>query len=246
MRFSKSSILFACCLLLGISALAQKPRAHNRGKSTYTRERYKANATRIRGSKAKIICPIFIHSKYPYHGIGVKLGDPFAVTYKYYPNKKWGIAIDAGKASSGLYNRYFIQKFDEYSGKSVRDTVTYLSHRVKQDFIGEVKVLYHFDATKISPGLQVYLGAGWEWKSTNLQYSYTYDTSPPAGGQSRNEIARLSRNRFTQGPQVVVGIEYSYFQMPISAFMEVEYFQDVQADPGWKKFEGGVGLRYVF
>jgi hypothetical protein len=28
--------------------------------------------------------------------------------------------------------------------------------------------------------------------------------------------------------------------------MEVEFFTDVQADPGWRRFEGGVGLRYVF
>jgi hypothetical protein len=48
------------------------------------------------------------------------------------------------------------------------------------------------------------------------------------------------------GPQVAVGIEYSYFSIPISAFMELEYFTDIQADPGWTRLEGGVGLRYVF
>jgi hypothetical protein len=48
------------------------------------------------------------------------------------------------------------------------------------------------------------------------------------------------------GPQVIIGIEYAYFQIPISAFMELEYFMDVQADPGWQRFEGGVGLRYIF
>jgi hypothetical protein len=48
------------------------------------------------------------------------------------------------------------------------------------------------------------------------------------------------------GPQIVGGIEYAYFQLPLSAFMEVEFFTDVQADPGWQRFEGGVGLRYIF
>ena len=43
-----------------------------------------------------------------------------------------------------------------------------------------------------------------------------------------------------------MGIEYAYFNIPISAFMELEYFTDIQADPGWSRFEGGVGLRYVF
>lgn len=245
MRFSKTLILLTISLILGSGAWAQKSR-HRGGKSFYTKERYNANATRVRGSKAKIVCPIFESSKFPYHGVGFKLGDPFALTYKFYPNQRWGIAVDVGKASSGLYNRYYIQKFDEYAEASTADTVTYLSHRVKSDYIGEVKVLYHIDAKVLSPGLMMYVGAGWEWKSTKLQYSFTYDTSPSSGSTVRNEIDRIERSRFTQGPQVVLGIEYSYFQLPISAFMEVEYFQDVVADPGWRKFEGGVGLRYIF
>lgn len=245
MRFSKTLILLTISLILGPGAWAQKSR-HRGNKSFYTKERYNANATRVRGSKAKIVCPIFESSKFPYHGVGFKLGDPFALTYKFYPNQRWGIAVDVGKASSGLYNRYYIQKFDEYAEASTADTVTYLSHRVKSDYIGEIKVLYHIDAKVLSPGLMMYVGAGWEWKSTKLQYSFTYDTSPSSGSTVRNEIDRIERSRFTQGPQVVLGIEYSYFQLPISAFMEVEYFQDVVADPGWRKFEGGVGLRYIF
>src|SRR5688572_24548802 len=149
MRFPKKLILLAFLILSGISVFGQKPRTHNGGKSTYTRERYNVNATRVRGHKAKIVCPIFESSKFPYHGIGIKLGDPFAVTYKFYPDKNWGIAIDAGKASSGLYNRYYIQKFEEYAESG--DTISYLSHRVNGDFVGEIKLLYHFDATKISP-----------------------------------------------------------------------------------------------
>jgi hypothetical protein len=240
MRFSKKTILFLILFLPGILVFAQHPKSK---KSSYTRERYNANAARVRGSKAKIVCPIFVNSKFPYHGLGFKLGDPFAITYKFYPNKKLGIAIDAGKASSGLYNRYYISKFDDYIGDA---DVTYLSHKAKWDIVGEIKLLYHVDASKISPGLQAYAGVGWEFKNVQLQYSFTYDTSPPSGGTVRNEIDRLYRDRFTQGPQVVVGIEYSYFQIPISAFMEVECFQDVAADPGWRKFEGGVGLRYIF
>jgi hypothetical protein len=245
MRFSKTLILLTACIILSTGLQAQSKR-HRTTKSFYTKERYNSKAAHVSRHKAKIVCPIFEVSKFPYHGLGLKLGDPFAVTYKFYPNKKWGIVADVGKASSGLYNRYYIEKFDEYAGSAATDTISYLSHRVKADYVGELKVLYHFDATALSPGLMFYVGAGWQVKSTKLQYSFTYDTSPSVGSGVRNEIDRLDRSRFTQGPQVVMGIEYSYFQMPISAFMEVEYFQDVVADPGWRKFEGGVGLRYIF
>jgi hypothetical protein len=75
-----------------------------------------------------------------------------------------------------------------------------------------------------------------------LQYDYTYK----AGFSDPDKFGRFERTRFTMGPQAVVGIEYAYFKIPISAFMELEYFSDVLADPGWSRVEGGVGLRYVF
>jgi hypothetical protein len=231
--------------MLSAVTLAQRARIYNGGKSMYTRERYKS-APRVRGAKAKTICPIFETSKYPYQGIGIKLGDPFALTYKYYFNQKFAVALDVGKASSGLYSRYFREKFDQYVVVDTFSTsdasIEYYTHKVISDLIGEVKLLYHLDASIISPGLQVYIGAGWEWKNTKLRYDYTYKKS--LGDQDK--FGRFERTRFTMGPQAVVGIEYAYFKIPISAFMELEYFSDVLADPGWSRVEGGVGLRYVF
>jgi hypothetical protein len=113
------------------------------------------------------------------------------------------------------------------------------------DFMGELKVMYHIDANKISPGLQIYFGAGWQWKRTRLQYDYAYNHTP-ANSSPVQEFKSFERNRFTMGPQLVAGIEFAYFEIPISAFMEVEFFTDIQADPGWQRFEGGVGLRYIF
>ena len=212
----------------------------------YTRERYNHAAARVKGAKAKTVCPIFESSKYPYQGLGIKLGDPFAITYKYYANKRFAFVADFGKASSGLYNRYFAEKFYEELDRNTfstgEDSLRYYTHKVISDLIGEAKLLYHIDAKKISPGLQFYIGAGWEWKYTKLQYDFLYRES----ASDPDKFGRIKRTRFTMGPQAVVGIEYAYFKIPISAFMELEYFRDVQADPGWSRVEGGVGLRYVF
>ena len=80
----------------------------------------------------------------------------------------------------------------------------------------------------IAPGLQIYVGVGWQFKNTKIQYDYTYsernDGNPDAFG-------RFDRVRTTMGPQAVAGIEYAHFGLPISAFMELEYFSDVMADP---------------
>lgn len=246
----KKTILLCIFCLFTVLAYAQKSKSHSGSKSVYTQKRYNSSAARVKGSKAKIVCPVFEQSRYPYSGIGIKLGDPFAITYKYYASKNFSIAADLGKPASGLYNRYFREKFDEYQDfdtLSDNATVTYLTHKVKTDFIAEIKLLYQFDAKKISPGLQFYVGAGWEWRNSRIQYDYLYEREPSiTNPEPANTAGTVLRNRFTQGVQGVVGIEYSYFQIPLSAFMELEYFTDLQADPGWRRVEGGVGLRYIF
>lgn len=242
MRVSKL-FLVAVITLAALDAV-QAQRSRNVSKS-----RYHFSTPKVRGNKAKVICPVFDKSQYPFHSLGFKLGDPFALTYKYYPGKRLSFAVDFGKAASGLYNRYFREKFGTYvmqdTFPSAESSLVYLTHRVKSDLIAEAKVLFHVDAKKISDGLQGYAGLGWEWKRTHLQYDYQYSQ----GGnvpEAEDPFGSFERNRVTMGPQVVMGIEYAYFKIPISAFMEVEYFADVQADPGWQRFEGGVGLRYIF
>jgi len=198
-------------------------------------------------AKAKIMCPIFENSQYPYQGIGIKLGDPFALTYKYYPSKHWAFAVDAGKAASGLYNKYYRGLFNGYLPDSLSEgeSIKYLAHKAVTDWHIETKFLYQWDAEKLAKGLQCYVGAGWQWKSTKLEYDYNYveDTSDPT---ALGKFGKFSENRFTYGPVLLTGMEYSYFSIPISAFIEVEWFTDVLLDPGYQRFQGGIGLRYVF
>jgi hypothetical protein len=240
MRFLKC-ILTLSCIVAVLTVYAQRP--HNGGKTVQSRSSHKKNSMRMPRSKSKTICPIFEDTGYPYQGIGLKFGDPFALTYKYYPNKHFGIAVDFGKSASGLYSKYYSQIFNDYTDPDTVDgseVVRYYSHKVKSDWVGEIKFLYYFDAEKISPGLQVYSGLGWEARSLTITYDYQVQSGLD------NEIEEIERSRFTQGVQAVLGIEYSYFKLPISAFMELEYYVDVQRDPGWKKVQGGVGLRYIF
>jgi len=186
-----------------------------------------------------------IKSQFPHHGFGFKLGDPFALTYKFYVAKEFACVADFGAAASGLYNRYFRQKFNEYAKSDTFTTsdasVNYISHKVNSDITGEVKFLYHIDAKELSPGLEFFLGAGWEWKDTNITYTYLYKNDA-----IESRPGQFMRRRLTMGPQFIVGLEYGSMDIPLSAFMEIEYYRDVQVDPGYYRFEGGVGLRYIF
>jgi len=201
-------------------------------------------APSISKAKSRVICPIFNRSQYPYQGIGIKLGDPVAVSYKYYPNKSWAFGADLGKPASGLYSKYYRKAFDQHylpDTLTGEESVKYLSHRAISDWYLEAKFLYQWNAEKISPGLQLYAGLGWQWRNTKLEYDYIYED-----GLFENQLGRIKRSRFTYGPTAIVGFEYSYFSLPISAFIEVEWFTDALLDPGYNRFQGGVGLRYVF
>ncbi|MEL7001700.1 MAG: hypothetical protein AAFN93_03090 [Bacteroidota bacterium] len=199
---------------------------------------------KISKTKARIVCPIFHESKYPYQGIGFKLGDPFALTYKYYASKRFAVVVDAGSMASALYNTYNRDNFSIYIRPDTlgdRQAISYLSHRVRADWVLEGKMLFHNDATKLLEGLQWYIGAGWQWRRTDIEYEYILDIS-----FDENELGRFDIDRFASGPVGVFGIEYAYFQLPVSAFMEIEVFTDILEDPGWSRFQGGIGLRFVF
>ncbi|NJN43220.1 MAG: hypothetical protein HC811_14325 [Flammeovirgaceae bacterium] len=224
-----------CAVFLATTAGAQVK------KSEYSKSRYKV--TKISRSKASVVCPVFEDSEYPYQGIGLKFGDPFALAYKFYPNKNWSFAVDAGKAASGLYNKYYRSLYNTYlpDTLSSEESINYLAHKAQPDWLVEAKFLYQWDAEKISKGLQLYAGLGWQWRLTTLEYNYNY-----VDGFSESLFGSFTETRFTYGPTVILGFEYSYFTLPLSAFIEVEWYTDVLLDPGYNRFQGGVGLRYVF
>ncbi len=244
MRFQKPTVLLLFLFLQATSMFGQVTKSVRSSSFSHPK---------ISHSKARIVCPIFEESQYPYQGIGFKVGDPFALTYKFYPSKNWSFAMDFGKAASGLYNRYYRGLFNNLVRADTlstdvrtkeKSTLTYLTHKPLNDWFLEAKFLYQWDAEKISKGLMVYAGLGWQWRSTKLQYDYNYQKAPAGVGEAR--FGRFTVNRFTYGPVAVAGFEYSYFSLPVSAFIEVELFTDALVDPGYQRFQGGVGLRYVF
>lgn len=239
MHVSKILLVTLIFLLTFNCVKAQRPGRVIKSRNHFT-------TPKVRGNQAKIICPDFDENKFPFHGLGFKFGDPVALTYSYYASKRIFFALDVGKAASVLYNRYYRENFNFYvkadSVLSGESSLTYLNHRVKPDFVAELKMLYQVE---ISNGLQAYAGMGWEWKSTKLVYDYVGNkgsTDP----LRREQFGSFARNRFTMGPEFIIGIAYRYTRIPISAFMEIENFMDVYADPGWQRVEGGVGLRYLF
>ena len=67
--------------LLGVFFSANSQRRYNKSlNQTYGVQKHRPAKFRT-NKKAAVICPTFVASEYPYQGIGIKLGDPFAITY---------------------------------------------------------------------------------------------------------------------------------------------------------------------
>ena len=206
------------------------------------KRRYKS--LKMSKQKASIVCPIFHVSEYPYQGIGFKLGDPFAITYKFYASKNFSVAVDFGSAASGLYSDHHRQNFGEVINPdtlNMDQSISYVSHTVNTEWVLEGKALFQSDAASVLEGLQWYVGAGWQWRQLDIDYEYLLEL-----GFSDNELGVTNVTNTTMGPVGVIGIEYAYFELPISAFLEVEGYYDLVENPGWLRLQGGVGLRYVF
>ncbi|MCZ8215406.1 MAG: hypothetical protein O9262_04160, partial [Cyclobacteriaceae bacterium] len=193
----KFTCIVAFCLLSSHLAIGQRS-SGGYSKSSNTLNKYNYRAPRVGHHKAKTICPIFENSKYPYQGIGFKVGDPFAFSYKLYPVKHYAFVVDVGSPSSGLYSKLFREEFALKSNEFVpgQENVEYLSHEIKTDFVLDAKVLYQLDADKLSKGLQVYGGIGWELRRTSIEYDYFFETAP-----NFNEPGTLTNKRITQGVQ---------------------------------------------
>lgn len=101
---SNSKILILTLFGIFVTQCSLSQHSHRNSKSPGAHARRDFTSPKIRSAKARIICPIFESSKYPYHGLGFKVGDPFSLTYKFYASQKFSLAVDFGKAASGLYN----------------------------------------------------------------------------------------------------------------------------------------------
>jgi len=200
--------------------------------------------------KAKVICPIFEESAYPYHGFGFKVGDPVALTYKLYFRKYLSFVVDGGSASSGLYNSKHRSDFSLYSPEisapldyplNQAFNPIYTNHQIIGEYVAEVKALYQMQTDNLYKGLQTYIGLGYQYRKLGIEYVYYYNYP------NSNKIVKdtLQKNKTYQGPELILGIEYSYFQIPVSAFMEITAFRDITFT-SWSRIQGGIGLRYVF
>jgi hypothetical protein len=148
-----------------------------------------------------------------------------------------------GKAASALYSNLHKDRF-ENAFPPVGDTVfLYQGHSVLNQNVFSAKVFYYKEGPRVLKGLDIYIGAGWQMQFVDVKYDYLkIRTVPPE--TIRTAQARLSFQ--PKGPEVILGLEYANFNFPISAFLEGGLFYNLDPEQQWRRFQGGIGIRYVF
>ncbi len=183
--------------------------------------------------------PLFDEAGYPYQAIGIKIGDPVSLSFKFYFSERIALVADFGRTMSPLYKTPYADLFNDYV-PDPSDTLSYDSHKADSDWAGELKFVYHINAARLSKGLRFYTGLGWQIRDTKLKFQYS--TKEPAEPMTLTAMRRHQ----TQGFVTVLGGEFANFTIPVCLFFEGTVFYDLDRSPGWIRIQGGVRLRYVF
>ncbi len=172
-------------------------------------------------------------------GLGFKLGDPTAVSAKFYLSDKFAFEVNVGGTpyhySNGYYHKYYNNHYyDKYPGwKYVPGTLNYGG-----SFCIQARALAHKDINADIDGkLQWYAGGGLQYRQRSF-YADFWDNNGYYYYQRRATDIDV-------GIDAIIGAEYTFDNAPISIFADVNLFMEV-SDQFYPWFQGGIGARFNF
>jgi len=168
-------------------------------------------------------------------GIGMRIGDPFGVTYKSYFDNQAALEFTLGTTSSNRFDHYYRNLFDH---KNKFDGYAYIDHKVNYTLATQGRILFHesFPA-RVEGRLDWYWGFGYHFRLSGVEYSY-FDQN--------NIIRTADHTNLDLGPEGILGVEYEFLDLPIVGFSEVSLMGELIDNPFRFRFFGAVGVRYAF
>lgn len=175
------------------------------------------------------------------HQLGLRIGEPFSITYKTYLNEVYSAEAMIGRGSPNN-SRYYRRSFENNRPLS---SAIYNGHSVSDAFALNLRMAYNeslngeFD---IAEGeLLGYGGIGLQLR--NVQVDYTYQTP---NGTENLPVSTESRSNIDIGPEAFGGAEYVFQDYPVAVFTELGLFLELMNRFGHLKIQGGIGARYLF
>jgi hypothetical protein len=168
-------------------------------------------------------------------GIGLRLGTPMGITYKKYLPRDKAVEFGLGTGYTTWYHNYYensFHDFDRYEG------FDYVSHTVRAPLYLQGRYLFHQDihVEGMVGELEWYWGIGALMKVANVDYRYRDD----------GVLITDRRTDLDFGPEGMLGMEYTFRDIPLTIFGEFSLMIEFADRPGALRGYSGVGARYNF
>ena len=172
-------------------------------------------------------------------GVGLRLGDPVGISVKRYVSRQKAVEFNIGRTWGYNYSNAFY-RHNNYN----RDFYDYEWHQLRSSVSLQGRYLIHKDlGVREIPGLDWYYGMGAQLRVFNVDYRYRYYPT----NEKKQGITRTDRVTHTDiGLDGIIGLEYSWREVPITVFADVNLFLEILDDPFLPALQGGAGFRYYF
>ena len=175
-------------------------------------------------------------------GIGIRLGDPFSLTYKDFVRDYISYELSLGSGSINSEN-YFKKSFDR---RPPSPSALLASVSAAKGISLAFRMAAHTDITdsfELEEGtLLGYLGLGAQLRTTQVSYVYgaiDNTMNPPKPFETD------TRTNGDFGPEFFIGADYYFDSIPFAVFVETGLFLEI-IDRQHLKGQGGLGIRYLF
>src|SRR6478735_9886850 len=164
-------------------------------------------------------------------GLGIKLGDPTAISAKIYTGKKIAFEVNLGTSPYSYGNGYY----DKYYGNNGKHNgwVYDGGYGHGGGACLQARILAHKDIkADIDGKLQWYAGGGLQYRQRTY-YGNFWDNN----GYYYHHY-KLTDNQF--GIDAIIGAEYTFDNAPVSIFADLNLFMQV-VDNVYPWIQGGIG-----
>jgi hypothetical protein len=191
----------------------------------------------ITGNK-RINCPVTVPKDGTIHGLGIRIGDPYGITYKAYFPKNLAFEVIGGSSFHGLYSNFIQGQFLLFPSIAENE---YLRHQTNFIYSLQVRALYQRDISPEYPRMQYYVGLGGQYRLLDIDYTYRIPDAEP--GRS---FATSNQRVATLGPELIIGLEYGWNFAPVTTFAEINFLGEFVTDRIRPRTLGGLGTRINF
>lgn len=201
------------------------------------------------GLNGTYTCVVMQEKKY-IGGIGVKVGAPMALTYKMYFLKRFAFEVAAGISNTSVSEQQIVDNFleetkMEHLGLEIAD-FGYFMHSIEGVYAAQARFMMHNPipralSSRGFENLDWYVGVGAVMRVIDVKYLYEYRLDP-----NRTDIKSFNQRLVELGPEVMLGFEYAFKEVPLAVFAEMGTFIRINNKDDFHAIQGGLGLRYNF